>query len=94
MSIEQKKAFVESCPRKVYSYDTMRQSVDIEDIDKCNLCNECNKFAKESGFPGTVIIDEVQHKFIFTVESTGALSPQTIVLKAIQVLTQKLRELS
>jgi hypothetical protein len=36
--------------------------------------------------PGTVTIDEVQHKFIFSVESTGALTPQTIVLKAIQVL--------
>ena len=75
MSIETKKAFVESCPRKVYSYDTMRQAVDIEDIEKCNLCNECNKFAKEQGLPGTVTIDEVEHKFIFTVESTGALTP-------------------
>ena len=49
LTIEQKKAFVASCPRKVYSYDPMRQAVDIEDFNACNLCNECNKYAVEQG---------------------------------------------
>jgi len=40
-----------------------------------------------------VKLDERQDKFIFTVESTGALTPTAIVLKSIQVLKQKLREL-
>lgn len=47
MTIEQKRAFIDSCPRKVYSYDSMRQAIDIEDLEKCNLCNECNKYAKD-----------------------------------------------
>ena len=78
----------------MYSYDSMRQSVDIEDINKCNLCDECNKYATDEGHPGAVILDEVQNKFIYTIESTGALTPTHIVIKSIQVLKQKLRELS
>ena len=93
MSVDQKRAFINSCPRKVYSYDAMRQAVDIEDLDKCNLCNECNKYAKDQGLPGTVTLSERQNKFIFTVESTGALKPTTIVIKALQILKSKLREL-
>lgn len=94
MSIDDRKAFVASCPRKVFSFDTMRQAVDIEDINKCNLCNECNKYAIEAGHPNVIKIDEIQNRFIFTVESTGALTPQHIVREAIQVLKQKLGELS
>jgi len=71
----------------------MRQAVDIEDFSKCNLCNECNLYAVEQGHPGVVRLDERDDKFIFTVESTGALPPHIIVIKAIQVLKQKLREL-
>ena len=58
LSIEQKKTFVDRCPRKVYSYDAMRQSVDIEDTNKCNLCDECNAYAIEEGHPGVVRLDE------------------------------------
>lgn len=47
LTVEQKKTFVASCPRKVYSYDAMRQAVDIEDFLACNLCDECNKYATE-----------------------------------------------
>ncbi len=35
-------------------------------------------------------VDERDNKFYFTVESTGALSPEDIVLKAFSVLKQKL----
>ena len=93
MSIEEKQAFVASCPRKVYSYDAMKQSVDIEDSSKCNLCDECNKYATDIGHLGAVRLDERQNKFIYTVESTGALPPATIVTKAMNVLKHKLREL-
>ena len=75
MTIDQRKTFVKSCPRKVFSFDEIRQAVDIEDVNKCNLCNECNKYSIEQGISNTVRIDEVQNRFIFTVESTGALTP-------------------
>jgi len=40
-----------------------------------------------------VRIDENMNKYIFTVESTGALSPEDIVLKAFYVLRTKLQML-
>lgn len=64
----------------------MRQAIDIEDFNACNICNECNLYATESGFPGAVRLDEREDKYIFTVEATGALTPQHIVLKALAVL--------
>ena len=38
-------------------------------------------------------IGERDNKFIFTIESTGALSPEDIVLKAFVVLRTKLQML-
>ena len=58
MPIDQKLAFVKTCPRKVFKYDSLRQAVDIEDLSKCNLCNECNKYTIENDMPGTVRLDE------------------------------------
>ena len=85
LTIEEKRGFVASCPRNVYKYDAMRQAVDIEELNfnKCNLCDECNKYATEKGQSGSVRLDEREDKFIFEVESTGAIKPENIVLKAI-----------
>ena len=69
----------------------MRQAVEIEDADKCNLCNECVKYTKELELPNSIRIDERDDRFIFTVESTGALPPETIVLKAFEVLAEKVK---
>jgi len=98
---------VARCPRKVFSYNDLRESVDIEDAGRCNLCNECVKyvnvdldFAKNEeykdvneNFENMIKIGERDNKFIFTVESTGALSPEDIVLKAFTVLRTKLQTL-
>ena len=101
---EHKQELVARCPRKVFSYNSIRQSVDIEDANKCNLCNECVKYVtvdlnlKENpeykdvniNWEKMIRVDERDNKFNFTVESTGALSPEDIVLKAFSVLKQKL----
>ena len=71
----------------------MSQAVEIEDANKCNLCEECLKYTKDQGLERAIRIDEKENKFIFTVESTGALSPEDIVLKACRILTQKLKTL-
>ena len=38
----------------------------------------------------TVMISENDARFIFTVESTGALAPEEIVLRALKILQGKL----
>ena len=95
---EEKQELVNRCPRKVYSYNGLTRAVEIEDADKCNLCNECVKYVTEDlaehKLGNTAIrIDEVQSKFIFTVEATGALPPERIVIDALHILKDKLKTL-
>lgn len=35
------RAFVKSCPRKVFGFDEKRKEVEIERADACILCQEC-----------------------------------------------------
>ena len=98
LSLDEKQEFVRRCPRKVYKYKNMTQTVEIEDADRCNLCNECIKYVNEDldklkYETAPVIIDEVQNKFIFTVEATGALAPERIVVDALHILKEKLKTL-
>jgi len=71
------------------------------------LCNECVKYVTVDldlnknqeykdvnvNWERMIRIDENENKFTFTVESTGALSPEEIVLKAFIVLKTKLKML-
>lgn len=82
---------MERCPRKVFSYNELRQVVDIEDASKCNLCQECVKFVhSDLNIERAIRIDENETKYTFVVEGTGALAPEDIVIKAFAVLRQKL----
>jgi NAD-dependent dihydropyrimidine dehydrogenase PreA subunit len=94
LSVPEKKELVERCPRKVFSYNEVRQVVDIEDADKCNLCQECVKYVQSDlGIERAIRIDENETRFTFIVESTGSLPPEEIVLKAFAVLKSKLSSL-
>jgi len=85
---------VEKCPRKVFSYNEVRNVVDIEDANRCNLCQECVKYVhSDLNIERAVRIDENETKFTFVVESTGALEPDQIVMKAFTVLKKKLESL-
>jgi DNA-directed RNA polymerase II subunit RPB3 len=90
---EQRKIFVKKCPRKVFKYEESRKVVDIENADNCSLCQECVKFTQDCNVDKAVKITENDYKFIFIVESTGALEPDDIVVRAMQILQQKLLSL-
>lgn len=45
LDIEKRKEFVNTCPRKVYRFNELRNAVEIEDADKCILCIECVRYA-------------------------------------------------
>jgi hypothetical protein len=51
---------------------------------------ECLKKAEELGKPGLVDIRAKEDAFHFTVESTGALRPEEIVVNALKVLERKM----
>jgi len=86
----QKLEWVHSCPSKVYKLDEDSKKVEIEDAMKCTFCNECKKKADEFGKPDLVTISTKPDRFIFTVETTGALRPEEVVLSALSVLKLKL----
>ena len=95
MTVEQKKEFVNLCPRKVYNYNDLKQQVEIENADKCNLCNECYKYVDEElELNKAVFIGENDVKFNFIVESTGALPPKDIVKRAFGILKTKIEGFS
>jgi len=90
LSIEKRKEFVGTCPRKVYHFNEMRNAVEIEDADKCILCIECVRYAQEEGLERAFKVGERDEKFIFTVESTGVLTPEDIVSRGLNILKVKL----
>ena len=90
LNAEEKQDLVAACPRKVFSFNGLSQAVEIEDMMKCNLCNECVKFTNDKKLEKAIRIDENDRKFFFTVESTGALPPSAIVLKALREVKAKL----
>lgn len=94
MTPEQRKEFVSLCPRKVYRFNELNHMVEVKDQDKCNLCIECTRYTDSLQHEKAVSLKEDEHKFIFTVESTGSLPPQEIVKKALAILKQKIDNFS
>lgn len=100
MNIDQRKDLVKSCPRKVFGYNEVKQSVEIERADDCNLCEECIRYCKnqykadKKQFDKDITIGEDEDKYIFIVESTGALQPLDIVRRAFRILKEKIDKFS
>ena len=94
LTADQRRTFVEKCPRKVYKFNELKQTVEIEDANKCNLCTECHRYVDKlaPGFDKAVTLGEDDNKFYFTVEGTGALPPIDIVKKAFVILKDKIRK--
>mmetsp|Transcript_32269 Transcript_32269/g.51680 ORF Transcript_32269/g.51680 Transcript_32269/m.51680 type:complete len:319 (-) Transcript_32269:138-1094(-) len=87
---EEKIAFVESSPVPVFRYNEQSRRVEIDQPESYTYDGECLKKAEEMGKPGLVEIRAKLDTFLFTVESTGALKPEEIVINALRVLERKL----
>eukprot|EP01113_Clastostelium_recurvatum_P012751 TRINITY_DN1663_c0_g1_i2.p1 TRINITY_DN1663_c0_g1~~TRINITY_DN1663_c0_g1_i2.p1 ORF type:complete len:301 (-),score=56.94 TRINITY_DN1663_c0_g1_i2:21-923(-) len=93
LSEDQKVEFVKSCPTKVYKYEDASRSIVIEDPLKCTSCKECVKKADALGVPDLVRVEQKQERFHFTIETTGALRPEEVVLTGFNVLRDKLENI-
>ena len=89
-----KKEWAGSCPTKVYKYvepeGDMPGRAEVEEPLNCMFCDECKKCAIKLQVPDLVDVKMNEHRFIFTVETTGSLRPEEVVLSAIQVIKNKL----
>ncbi|KAK6946066.1 DNA-directed RNA polymerase, insert domain [Dillenia turbinata] len=90
LSLEEKRAWVESSPTKVFDIDPNTQQVMVVDPEAYTYDEEVIKKAEAMGKPGLVEIHAKEDSFIFTVESTGAIKASQLVINAIEVLKQKL----
>jgi len=89
----QKQDWVNSCPTKVYRYSEDEHTADIEDASRCTYCDECKKKAIQLGVPDLVSVRHKQDRFLFTVETTGALRPEEVMRSALKILQEKLTNL-
>ena len=84
--------FVNACSLKLIKpyaeEDRPYACVETDEASACMICLDCEGQARE--YPGLVKVSEKPSLFNFSVESTGALPPETIVLRAVEVLKRKL----
>jgi len=85
--------WVASCPTKVYRFDDDTKLVEVDELMRCTFCDECKVKAEALEVPNLVSIRPKDDRFIFTVETTGALPPERVVLQALAVLKDKLQDL-
>jgi DNA-directed RNA polymerase subunit D len=76
----------DSCPTKVFDVKAGKLSVNNDNLYDCLLCNKCVELDKE------VSLEETGNYF-FNLESWGQLSCKEIIIKAADILNDKVAEL-
>mmetsp|Transcript_19266 Transcript_19266/g.32168 ORF Transcript_19266/g.32168 Transcript_19266/m.32168 type:complete len:343 (+) Transcript_19266:80-1108(+) len=91
----QAQEFVNSCPTRVFSLDEQQGKISVENSAACMFCDECSKLGdlwkKNSQDDNVVSISTEPNRFIFSVETTGALKPDEVVFSSLRVLQGKLQ---
>ncbi|KAH0784966.1 RNA polymerase II core subunit [Histomonas meleagridis] len=88
--------FVTTCPNNVFRHAANDDTIEIENELNCTFCRQCQEALENEGDTDSeknIFIDQVPDKYIFTVESNGSLPPQTIVIRAWEILGSKLERL-
>ncbi|MEM2874953.1 MAG: DNA-directed RNA polymerase subunit D [Candidatus Hadarchaeales archaeon] len=79
---------VKSCPRGVLEISDGK--LRVKNIAECTICRSC----VEACTSGGIKVSGDQSKFIFRVESSGALPPDQIIARAARALEEKFEELA
>ncbi|EER98576.1 hypothetical protein BDA96_02G151600 [Sorghum bicolor] len=89
LTVEERRRLIESSPTKVFKLDSANQVV-VDNAEAYTYDDEVIKHAEALGKPGLVEINAKEDSFIFTVETTGAITAYELIMNAITVLRQKL----
>jgi len=88
---------VDCCPTEVFERDDTTGSVVIANASECIFCKECIYLLEEHRIQSNdklaVEITHSTNKFIFTVETTGALTAKEVVKESFRVLSEKISRL-
>jgi len=82
------KKCIDACPVNILNVSNRK--ITVTDPKLCTLCNSCAEVCEADAI--TVKGDD--RKFIFTIESQGALAPKEIFKKACEILQEKAHKLS
>jgi DNA-directed RNA polymerase II subunit RPB3 len=101
MNLNEKIEFVNSCPAKVFNLN--EETIEIVKPGKCMFCDECvrkgealvtkSSIAILNSLDNVVRITQLKDRFIFKVESSGALKPESILTKAFNLICAKLEDI-
>jgi DNA-directed RNA polymerase subunit D len=80
---------VEMCPKKVLAKTGNR--IEVRDLMACTLCQDCAEACPEK--PRAITVSGEEDAYIFSIESTQALSPERIITEAVKTLDKQLKEL-
>ncbi|MGC9517397.1 MAG: DNA-directed RNA polymerase subunit D [Methanomicrobiales archaeon] len=75
----------EECPRGVLEVVEGKEKVTVVDNENCSMCGTCMRTCPT----GAIDVGAEEGKFIFRIESDGSLSPEEILMKACDVLSEK-----
>jgi DNA-directed RNA polymerase subunit D len=76
---------VEECPRSVLELDEKNNKITVVDLENCSICRTCMKDCQNDA----IIVDFVDDKFIFHMETDGSLSPTEVLSRACDILSGK-----
>jgi len=79
---------IQACPRNILEISKRKLTVTNE--KECILCNSC----VEACDLGAINVRGNERKFIFKIETTGALKPKEIFDKSCDILTEKTKKLA
>jgi len=95
LSLEQRDIYVNACSHKLtkpYAEEERPYAcVETDEASACMVCLDCEGQARE--YHNLVKVSEKKQLFNFSVESTGAMPPELIVLRGIEVLRRKLKDI-
>ena len=85
---ERARALVETCPMGVFDIEELGGAARavVKKPRNCSLCREC---VRDPKWRGDVAIQRVKDHFIFTIETVGAIRPEVIFQKSLEVLKEK-----
>ncbi|MEM2103982.1 MAG: DNA-directed RNA polymerase subunit D [Candidatus Bathyarchaeia archaeon] len=79
---------VEICPKKVLAKSEAK--IEIRNLQACTLCRDCMDVCPKE--PSAVEVDWEKNAFIFSLESSGSLTPERIMGEAVKILEKQFKE--
>ena len=73
------------CPRGVYEFDEKKSLIKVVDFENCSMCKTCVRECSTDA----ITVEGEEGKYIFRIETDGSLSPEEVLKRACDILSDK-----